>query len=157
MLGVEDDVREVLVKYRVRLVAGKLHVHSLYRFDGQSFADLASAYTAVWRFKKFSESRFLSLAHSSQALIAGELLGLRSLAARLRADQSCSQYYIKGCDRLGPAARELAAVATLSSASRRISLLLAMDDDRLMRRFDIFKMTIESSLEFVDHISFNVF
>lgn len=68
------------------LVERKLCVLEEHRGDPATFARVATALVGVWRFVKFSETRWLTFGPSCRAIIASHLTGIGSLIGRIRQD-----------------------------------------------------------------------
>lgn len=61
---------------------------------------ISTALLSVWKFVQWSESRFLTVGVSARRVVAALLTGLEDLVDLIRADSSCSHFYINGFARL---------------------------------------------------------
>ena len=92
-------------------------------YDGTVVERVCNVLLGVFRFKKFTDSRWVTLGDACRTLAAGSL-GLRGLVDLVRADKTTSDYYIHGFDQLDASALRYAAIAALASN---------VADDRLHR------------------------
>jgi hypothetical protein len=99
-LGVADDVIHFLVEVlELCFEGGRLVVK-----EGIPTMDcinvLVPTLLGVWKIKKFSESRWLSVGRSARSMVASHLTGLGSLLDFARQKPSVSGYYVNGFFRL---------------------------------------------------------
>ena len=68
--------------------------------DPAELSRITSCVISVWRFKKFTDSRWCTLAESCRSLVASLLLGLSTLVNSLLHSEVVSHYYLGGFQRL---------------------------------------------------------
>ena len=74
-LGTPDEIVAALLRAGILWKNGQLQVSQEVKDDPHVYEDIASALMAVWKFRTFSEGRFLSFGSSSKTLIAARMLG----------------------------------------------------------------------------------
>ena len=155
-LGLEPDVIEQLVHFRMIFKDGKLHISSDVRptFGGQTTMDeVVGMLTAVWRFVKFSDSRFLTVGPSCKALVSSCMLGLSHMIHWLRKTKHVSEYYIHGWDRLTTDVWQVALLGSLGSGVAESLMAELLEDDRVMLRLDALHECVAMELQAVSLLS----
>lgn len=132
VLGLEQDICDILVQYRVLWYDGQLRIDMRYKDEDLLVDRLVFALVGAWRFIRFSESRWLSLGPTSRALVAAELTGISSLIHFARKQPGTSEYYIHGWDRRGKAGNSLCIIAAISAGPAESFLESLLDDDRVV-------------------------
>ena len=85
----------------------------------------------VWSFRRFSDSRWISLGSSCRTLLAAVVLGLPDLVDEILANPRASSYFLSGFKHFSDrVARMTATVATCSFVSDSV-LAALLDDDRV--------------------------
>lgn len=96
-LDVDDDVIPMLVDtLELRCSSGKLYIRADSVHDGDLITILSAVLLAIWKVRKFSDSRWLGIGRSSRCLIASRLSGMKSLLEFAAAKPSVSGYYVNG-------------------------------------------------------------
>ena len=113
-LDVLPELCDMLADRGVMWYCGKFHVLSAYKSDRGLLHSLYSACLTVFRFKKFSSSRWLTIGTSMRTLVTACALGLRGLLAFTLADPCVSSYYIGGFSRLTGPMLQYAAIASVA-------------------------------------------
>ena len=113
-LGVDMETMDIMLCLELRWEGGRLMVA-----QDQPYGDLVGtvvlALTATWRFRKWTESRWLSVGLCSRAVVSGLLLGLPDLVHYIINDTKSSLYYIKGYNRLTDESKQFMVRACLAS------------------------------------------
>ena len=117
--------------------------------DTKLFEELPGALLYVWKFVRFSESRWCTVGVSCRTLVAGLLTGLESLVARIMADKSASKWDIGGFSHLGPEAKRFVAVSALASDPSDAALTELLHDDRLAMAVDGLETLMTEELEWL--------
>jgi len=157
-LLIDDDVIvDVLVRLQVWWRGGKLHIGSSHQDDPLLISQLAFALTGVWKFVKFSSSRWLTLGPSAKAILASELTGISSLIDYVRTIPGTSDYYIKGHLRRGASGNKTCVIAALASAPSEAILAHIMQDDRVALHLAFLEDLALTELQHIDLISDDVF
>ena len=144
LLGLGDDIINTLIEYRIVFMDGRLWIWDIWARTPHVMDHIVTLCMAVWKFIKFTESRWLTLANSCRALIASEMVGLRSCVEAVRADKTSSDYYIKGYARIGAPERELIVIAGLGSGIADGVMGALLKDDRVVRRLNELEDIVET-------------
>ena len=103
----------------------------------------------LWRWRRFTESRFASLGAASRALVASLLAGLQPLVAITRQDPHCSDYHLHGFQRLAGDALQCAVVLALSAWVSESFIHSVMDDDRVARHGEAYWACCVEELDYL--------
>ena len=104
--------------------------------DQDVVSEISAVLASVWRFTRFSESRWLTVGTSARTLIAGMLTGLADLVAMIRKDKSLSHFYINGFGRLTKDRMGFLITAAMSSRVAESLQAELMQDNRVALRYD---------------------
>ena len=116
-LGVEPEVVEMMVEHHIIFTDGVLWIGAdKATVDVYVWNQLCSMLTAIWKFNKCSDSRYLTMGCSCRTVIAGFLTGISSLQRYSRQVKKCSEYYIHGFARMTPEVVAVAMLAAVASA-----------------------------------------
>ena len=127
----EEKWLEFAVDLRIRWHEGRLKVRRSAQDNNHLVREIGLFLLYVWRFRRFTESRWLSLGFSARGLLGSLLLGLDDLTAHIFAVPSVSHYYLTGFQFFGEDSRKLVLVTALSSRPSDEALSLLMRDDRV--------------------------
>ena len=114
-LGVDDDAAEALADLSLRWAGGQLLISEAHRGSEGLLENVSSCMVCVFRFRKFSDSRWITVGQGCRSLLAGLGVGLRGLASVIRQSPLASDYYIHGFGQLSEEVLRYAAVAGLAS------------------------------------------
>ena len=104
--------------------------------NGDIVGTICATLTSVFRFVKFTTSRWLTVGTSARTVIASLLLGVEDLARFIEHDTKSSLFYIKGFSRLTDTRKQfLAQAAMISRVSEGFQAVL-MDDSRVAVIYD---------------------
>lgn len=150
-LGIEDEVLQVLVSYRLLFLHGRFVVAAEVR-DQPDFLDtLMASVMGVWRFVTFSESRWLTLGRGARSLIASHLTGLFSLLDFCR-QRGCSEFHIHGVDRCTGPVRTMFAVAAMASSVPESVLAEVLEDDRVMMNIERLEGVLADEVSYLQEL-----
>ena len=116
---------------------------------------ISSTLLGVWHFKRFSDSRWITVGCSRRALVDSLLTGLESLVAFIREDSASSDYHIAGFARLGPGMKKFCAAASLASYVTDAFLSEMTDDPRLPMRLAFLKQCVVEEQQMAGWASFS--
>ena len=88
-LKLGDELVGLLVQWEVRYVGGRLLVSEARRSEANVVYDLHTIVLGVWRYRKYSDSRWLGLGAASCRLVAGQLLGISSFSSLPMISKAC--------------------------------------------------------------------
>ena len=156
-LGLPPDIADMLAnKLHLIFKNGRLEIHSVLAGDPALFEDVSGVLLAVWKFTKFSASRWCTVGHSCRTLLAGFLTGVHSLVATVLAKPSESKYWLHGFEKLTPPALQFVAMAALSSYPSEGVLSELLEDDRVAKRADLLSDTLLDELTWLSNLPENV-
>jgi hypothetical protein len=133
-IGVDADVAEALGELGLHWSDDKLMVHVEWEGNAELIERVSSALLHLFRFQKFTDSRWLTVGSSCRTIMASLCVGLHRLVATVRNDPGASQYHIHGFDRLTPSKRRFIVIASMSSVVADSFLIELLEDDRVARR-----------------------
>lgn len=110
---------------------------------------VVSLLTYAFRFRRFSDSRWLTIGATSRSVCLGVAVGLDGLVADVRADVKASDYHMHQYERLSPELRRFAMVATVASLVPDALLQELLQDDRLCRRCLELQEVVTSEMEYI--------
>lgn len=155
-LGVEPAIAQELTELGLVWADGRLLVHRCAAGDPELVRRVSSALLGVFRFQRFTDSRWCSIGLSCRALVASLLLGLGRLVEIVRDDKRTSDYYIHGFAKLDQGALVYATVGGIVSHVADAFLVELLEDDRVAKRSDELEALLVEELEWVMGISFEV-
>lgn len=156
MLGFRGEWLDLLVKLQIRFVDDKLKVAAAFEIDGDTEELVYMALLHVWKFTKFTDSRWATIGCTSRSLLSSTILGLESLVAHVLQNPASSSYYIKGFAHYDQKVRELVAIISTSSFVADAVLELLFQDDRLPRNLEACDREICDEINFVFNIGSDV-
>jgi hypothetical protein len=95
-LGVDSEFATALAELGLCFKGGQLLIEVDRRGDDDLFDRVTGVIMHVWRFRKFSDSRWLTMGESCRTLVGALYLGLADLVAVVRKEPKCSDFYIHG-------------------------------------------------------------
>ena len=132
-LGVESEYADVLANLALRFRNGHLEVARAWEGDDSVWDRVAVAILHVMRFRKFADSRWVTVGRSCRSVVASLLLGLDDLIDMVRSNPCTSQYYIGGYTRLSPSLRRFCGIASFAAYVSDAFLCELLEDDRVIR------------------------
>ena len=105
-MGATHDMIDVLVSLNLHWAGGSLFCNGRHKEDPDIHTRICNAILYVWKFRKFTESRWTTVGIVCKALTASLAIGLADLVATVLEDSS--QYYMHGFNRLTPELRNCA-------------------------------------------------
>ena len=110
---------------------------------------IASALMAIWRFQKFTDSRWLTVGTSARTVVAALLTGIEDMVKVISEDKHCSKFYIKGFSRLEESRKQFLVTAALASRVPEAFQLELMHDSRVALHYDHLWKTLSEELQWV--------
>ena len=147
------QVVDKLVDRKVFWRCGRLEVDEAFADDPNLLEDLSGCFVAVAQFRKFSASRFLTVATSMRPIVGCIALGLGALLDIIFQDKAQSQYYIRGAKRLSVSVRKYAVIASLAAWPTDAAMVHLMKDDRLARWVDSMDDDMKQELYYLSNLS----
>ena len=128
----------------------RLHIKSDWQRRPNAMDDIATVLLGVWRFKQFSDSRWVTIGCNSRSIVAGLLTGLDSLVGRIRADPLASDYEIKGWEKFDTRAKRFVVVASVASYVSDSVLSIIFEDSRVPRQAPQLREALEGELKWLE-------
>lgn len=130
-LGLQDEWLALAVELEIRFTNGRLCIAQRHRRRHDLIDVICTLLLHVWRFRRFSESRFATMGRCSRTLILAETMGLTDLVEFVLAKGE-SQYYLGGfVKHFGPEVRRLTCIVGMGSHLSDSVLAMILADDRL--------------------------
>ena len=95
LLDVDPDLIVTLVELQIRFADGQLLVSSACQGRTDVVTTVVDTLGALWRFRKWTESRWLTVGASARVFIAGVLTGAGNLVQEI-CDRGRGDWYVKG-------------------------------------------------------------
>ena len=92
----EDHILNILVMLDIRYEGGQICLGERMRAYGNLYGLLFAIYLAVFKFSKFSATRWLGATSSCKTLVAAWKLGIHELCEGCRREKLESEYYLHG-------------------------------------------------------------
>jgi hypothetical protein len=149
LLGVEADSADALVEM---VLEGRLQVSRAWGDRADLCEKLSGALLHLWRFSRFTASRWVTVGAACRALTLGLLTGLGSLVHAIVSDPSASKFHIGGFARIH--GRVTAFVVKVGVVAYIPETFLAelLEDDRLVARLDPLGRALDEELSWVMRI-----
>ena len=151
-LDVPPELSSMLAERGVFWREGRLHVKKACQHDEEIMPWLYSACMTVFRFKKFSSSRWITIGSCLRTLVAALALGLMRLVQVTLEDPKVSSYYLGGFKKLSAAMRRFCAVAAISSRPTEALSLAMLEDDRAVRNIVSYEACLKGELEWMEQL-----
>ena len=156
-LGVEHEAANILAtELRLQWKGGNLEVSETAAQITNIVGQVSFVLLSVWRFKAFSDSRWVSVGCSCRALATSLLTGIDSFVASIRANPATSDFDIHGFDRLSEDVRHFVALAAMVSYPSDALLSELLEDSRLPRRLAALTQTVDSELDWLASVGSHV-
>ena len=107
----------------------------------------------MFKWRKFTESRFGTIGPSCRALLCSLLVGLEQLVAMTRSDEKATDFHLHGFVRLSCSIRRYLVIASIVAFVPDGLLVEALTDDRLVRRCDELEGILAEEVAWVQTIS----
>ena len=112
-------------------------------------SEICAVLVSMWRFQKFSESRWLTIGTSARRMLAAWATGLPDFVRMLRQDKSLSHFYINGFSRLTQDRLAFLVVAGMSSRVAEGVQGELMKDNRVALRYEQLWATASEELRWL--------
>ena len=152
-LGVDADVCEEMASLNPVWRGGHLYVSVDRACDENLLERLSGAALYVFRFKRFTESRWTTIGDSCRTLCASIAFGIQGLLVYIRRQPKTSEYYIHGVGRLSSEVKSFAVIAAVAAYVPDGFLRELLEDDRVMRRTAELRQALTDELCYVSNLS----
>lgn len=103
----------------------------------------------IFKFQKFSESRWLQTGISSRGLVAAISVGLLQVMRMARADPHNSDYHAHGIQELTLPVKKHVCVASLVAFVGESAMAIVLGEERLLRIADRLEQSIQEEVDFI--------
>ena len=134
LLGVAPDIVDLLAELNLHWSGGRLYVSAASMEHPDAIERISTAILHIFRFRKFTTGRWLTVGESCRTLTAALCVGLAGLVDLIRKSPKTSEFYIHGFGRLAGQARKYCVIAGVSSHIADAFLAQLLEDDRLATR-----------------------
>ena len=141
-MGVEPDVLEVLCDLQPVWQDGTLWISNKHRDSPNLMEQLSGVMLYLFRFRKFSESRWTTIGESARVLVGSLAIGLEGLVRMVRESTKTSDFHIAGFARFTPELKHFCAVATVAARVPDSILAELLEDDRVVRNVELLENTL---------------
>ncbi len=152
-LGVEPDVLEVLCDLNPVWRDSVLWVSNRHRNNADLMEQLSGILLYLFRFRKFSESRWTTIGETAKVIVGSLRVGLEGLVHMIRQDPKSSDFHIGGFSRLTPELVHFCTVASVAAHVPDSILVDLLEDDRVARRIEALEETLADELAWVASLS----
>lgn len=150
LLGLDPNIAEIAESLELRFESGQLHIATKWEQDSTVWETIELVLLHIWSFKKYSDSRWLSVGPSCRALMAAQVVGMSEFVAFILQNPHNSRYYISGfADHWTSAVAHLTAVVATASFPSDAALAALMNDDRVAMTVEGIESDIVSELQYV--------
>ena len=136
--------------------ATMLRVAEDWKCRPDAMQELSAALQAVWQFKKFSDSRWITIGCSCRTLTAAILTGLASLVDRIRTHTIGRELHINGWTKLGKEETRFVVLSSMAAYVSDRALTMIFKDTRVAQRADEISAEVQDSLERMEKLDEHV-
>ena len=151
-LDVTPELCNMLADRGILWLEGKLRVGTAHRDDPEIMLWLYNSMMTVFRFKKYSAGRWISVGCSLRTLVASCALGLRELH-QATIDAGASTYYLGGFRKLTGNMRLFSVITAIASRPTEALSLMMLEDDRAVRLIEEYEGCLSEEMQWMAHIS----
>lgn len=155
-LAVESDVCELLVDLDVWVDGDAIFVHESHKTSPALIETLTSCLLYIFKWKQYTDSRWLTIGSSSRSLCASAAAGIHLLVNMIMGDDSVSKYFIGGFARLSSEVLHYAVVASVSAWPCDALMTEVFTDDRLLRRGADLRALFIEEVQWIQDLSWSV-
>lgn len=150
---VEPAVLQDLVELGLRWRKGRLQIYESAASKPDFVEKVTACMLSVFRFKRFTDSRWCTIGDSCRSLFASLALGLSGLVALVRSEPKTSDFYIGGFSNFDSGVALYTAVASVVANVCDAFLLALLEDDRVIRRLQELKDLVTDEVEWLINLS----
>ena len=148
-LGVEAKASDLLADLGLFWDEDCLKVDEAHAARKDLITDIEHLLLTVFKFKSFSDSRWVTMGGSSRTITAGRQLGLDTLVKMVRSDPKSSDYYIHGYAELTSEAQYYSTVAGMVCNIADALLLELLEDPRFALRASEVKAAVHEEADWL--------
>ena len=154
LLGLDPEFTELATDLQMRFEDGHLKIAEKWKHEAEVTEMVVTTLLHIWKFKKFSDSRWLSLGPSCRSVMAALMCGLKPYVTWLLARPGNSRYYLGGfLDYYSKSVAELIGIVATSAFVPDAALASMLDDDRLVHTVSALEADLVHEAEYVAGIA----
>lgn len=147
-LGVHDTSLLLLLDtLEIRFSEGALRVSHRNCQHADVIGMVFRALMSLWKFRPFTESRWLSVGSAAKSMVAASLTGLSEFIAWVLRKPSVSGYYLNGFNRINNEGWKFLVQAAVVSSVADAGMAELLKDNRLASTLDAVKSKLRSSMQ----------
>lgn len=153
LLGVDPNIADIAEELQLMFEDGKLCVARKFENSASLWESIELVLLSIWAFRKYSDSRWLSLGPSCRCLMAAQVVGVHDFVKWIVARPENSRYYIGGfVEHWSSAVAHLAAVVATASFPADAALAAMMEDDRVAMTVEAIEEDIKAEVKYVQSL-----
>ena len=154
-LGADPFVVSEIVEFRLAYFDGFINICSDLEASDSIIQRAAFILLTLWRFRKHSASRWVSVGCACRTLTAGLLTGLECLVLDIVEDPAESNFHISGFKKLQQEHRHFVVLAALASYPSDTCLRMLLEDSRMILRHGDIVWAVAEEVQYVAALSEN--
>ena len=152
LVGADPFIIDEIVELGLICIKGILYVRATHVGQARCLARVRFILITLWRFGKYTESRWITAGVSNRRYTGTMLTGMTDMAKEMIEDPDESNYFIAGIKRLTPEIQHAIVVAGLSSGVTEACLRCVLTDGRIMKTWPEVQVTAREEILFLDSI-----
>ena len=129
--GLEGAWLLYFLDLQIRFQDGFLYVAVKFETDGHALQKVKVAILFLWKFRRWTEARWLGMGRCCRQLFSCLFLGLEDLVHGILSRKKSHKYHLSGFNRLNDKIKRMLAVVTCTSRVSEKPLALLLKDNRL--------------------------
>lgn len=151
-LGIDVDWLDLVASLNPHWCDGQLMVSAAAQDDPLLVEHLSAVILHIWRWRKFSDTRWCGVGVSCRTLVASLVIGVDQVVAAALADPNSSNYHLHGFQRLTPVVRQHAVILGMASWPAEALQLDLLEDDRVALRAVALKEAFSEEMEWLQSV-----
>jgi hypothetical protein len=152
-LGVEANMLDDFVEINPWFRNGQLHVSRALEADSGKMETLSALLLYLFKFRAFTDSRWVTMGPSLRTVLASLAVGLEALVRISRADPKTTDYHLHGFDRLNAKHKEYFAVVSIVAWIPDSLQYELLTDERVALRASELQQTVSDEINWVHGLS----
>jgi hypothetical protein len=130
------ELLSAILQIRFNRIAQRLEIAESARSLPDLIGTIVSTLMSVWKFRQFTDSRWLTVGDAGRTIAAGLLTGLDSLVDEIKCFPHVSLFHMGGFFRLAGDVKNFLIEASIVSRPMDAVLALLMEDGRVAQRYE---------------------
>lgn len=152
-LAVDADLVETLTDLNLVWRNGALFVSSACQGDPDCLEQVSGAVLYLFRFRRFTESRWATVGEASRGLVGALSVGLEAYVACLRKVPGVSDWHLRGFSRLTPEVKRFVCVAGVAAFIPDGVLVALLQDDRVVQQLPELERALSEEHDWLSHLA----